>query len=519
MRIKHSILNIFIGIGSQVILAILGFLTRKVFLDSLGIEYLGVNGLFTNILSMLALTETGIGTAIVYALYKPIAENNDKKILALMNLFGKAYRIIAFIIAALGLSLIPFLKYFMKGSTVPEVNLYFLLFLANSVFSYLFYYKVSFLVANQKSYVVSIVTTCTSIVSSVIKLLVLYYTKSFITFLLINIIFTLVTNLLLSNMCDRMYPFLRRKSKNKIDLETKQSISKNIKALFLHKIGTYFVFGTDNIIISTFVSVTAVGLYSNYNLIIQTINTFINQVFNNITASMGNLIVIENVDKVHKVFKTTMFVNFWIFAFSSISFLCLIDPFIKIWIGPSYIMSYKLLIILIINFYVTGMRASVNLIKNAGGAYFQDRYAPIIESVINLCASLILVKLWGIIGVFIGTLLSTLFVPFWVAPYVVYKHILKKPLINYFLKYGEYTFITFFVAIITVGISNYLFPNYNLSTFIGRGIICFLLPNVLIVLFSYKREEFKYSIKVIMIFILKIPLIGNLTTRLRVSGK
>ncbi|SEC07319.1 hypothetical protein [Paenibacillus sp. GP183] len=497
MRIKNSIINVSAGIGSQFIITILGFISRTVFIGTLGVEYLGINGLFTNVLGMLALAEAGIGSSIIYALYKPVAENNIEKINMLMRLYKKAYAIIGLTVFIIGIVLIPFLKYFVGDTNVEDFHLIYFLFLLNTASSYLFSHKISLLNVTQKSYIATGIYSISSVISTSIKIGILYYTHNYILYIILDIIITVTTSTILSYIVDKMYPYLKHKVTGKLDGETKASIIKNIKALVMHNIGGFCVFGTDNIIISSFVSVAAVGLYSNYYMLINLCRTFINQIFDNINHSIGNLVAEESEARVYSVFKVTMLFNFWIYSFFTIALYVVIEPFITLWLGNNFIMEKSVLIVVMLNFYVSGMRRSISMVKTTSGIFHQDRYAPLVEAAVNLIFSIILVQYLGIAGVFIGTLISTLVVPFWIAPYLVYKNTFNKPLKEYFLTYLYYTVIGFGTLLFTYFVCSQI-HSLNLLTLCLRGIIALLIPNIIYVGIFYRTEQFKYLLGIVV---------------------
>ncbi|WP_230575807.1 lipopolysaccharide biosynthesis protein, partial [Bacillus rhizoplanae] len=425
MRVKSSIINISAGLGNQIIITSLSFISRTVFINSLGVEYLGINGLLTNILSMLSLAEVGIGSSIMYSLYKPVAENDQQKINVLMRLYRNAYMVIALVVLLLGLSLMPFLGYFIKDSSVDNVHLIYAIFLLNTVAPYLYSHRSSLLNVCQKGYIVTGVYSISSITSTCLKIVVLHFTKNYILYLVIDSMVTITTSIFLAIIVSKMYPFLKDKVSSKLDNETKNNIIKNVKAIVLQNIGNYLVLGTDNIIISSFVSVAAVGLYSNYNMLIDICRTFTYQIFNNTYHSVGNLVAKESVDKVYSIYKVYTLLNFWLYSFFSILLCVTIEPFITLWIGSKFLMSKSVLFILIIIFYERGMRNAITTVKTTAGIFQEDRYAPLFQAAVNLIISIILVQYIGIAGVFIGTLISVLVVPFWVTPYLVYKKVFE----------------------------------------------------------------------------------------------
>lgn len=496
MRVKNSIFNIAAGVGNQLIITLLGFISRTVFINSLGIAYLGINGLFTNILSMLTLAEAGLGASIMYSLYKPVADNDQVKINTLMNFYRKAYLIIALVVLLLGLSIIPFLEYFIKGSNFEDLYLIYGIFLINTVLPYLYVHKNTFLNVCQKGYIVTGIYSVSSILSTALKIGILHFTKNYILYLVIDSIITVITAIFLSITVNKMYPFLKESVSGKLDSVTKKGIIKNVKAIVLQNIGTYLVFGTDNIIISSFISVTAVGLYSNYNMLIEICRTFINQVFNNIYHSVGNLVANESIEKVYRIYRVYMFLNFWLYSFFTIALYIMIEPFIKLWLGAEFLMSEGVLVILVIIFYERGMRNAITTVKTTSGIFHEDRYAPLLQAAINLIVSVVLVQYIGIVGVFIGTLVSALAVPFWVTPYLVYKNVFYEPVRTYFLKYGYYLAVGIGAYLVTSFICNLILLG-DVLTLLLRGIVCLVIPNFIYVVVFHKTDEFKYLFGII----------------------
>ncbi|MDQ0242566.1 O-antigen/teichoic acid export membrane protein [Bacillus fengqiuensis] len=512
MRVKNSIINISAGLANQLIITVLSFVSRTVFISSLGIEYLGINGLLTNILAMLTLAEAGIGASIMYSLYKPVADNDQVKINVLMKFYRKAYMVIALVVLLLGLSLMPFLQYFIKDSNVENIHLIYSIFLLNTVLPYLYVYKNSFLNVCQKGYIVTGIYSVSSIVSTCLKIGILHFTKNYILYLVIDSMITLLTSIFLSVTVNKLYPFLKNKVSSKLDIETKTNITKNVKAIVLQNIGSYLVFGTDNIIISSFVSVAAVGLYSNYNMLIDICRTFINQVFNNIYHSVGNLVANESTDKVYSVYKAYMLVNFWLYSFFTISLYIMIEPFITLWLGSEFLMSKGVLIILMIIFYERGMRNSITTVKTTSGIFHEDRYAPLCQATVNLIVSIILVQSMGIVGVFIGTLISALAVPFWTTPYLVYKKVFHMPVSHYFLNYTYYAAVGIGTYFLTSFICGFILAD-DLVSLLVRGLICLIVPNIIYIVIFYRQDEFKYLLGIVK------NIMGVLLERFKVNKK
>jgi Membrane protein involved in the export of O-antigen and teichoic acid len=490
-RIENTIHNMYIGLFGQIITYILTFVYRTIFIKTLGADYLGIQGLFSNILSILSLAELGIGSAITFSLYKPLANNNNEIISQLMNLYSKMYRIIGLIVAVIGLSIIPFMDNFINGKQdIPYITLIYLLYLADSVSSYFFSYKRSILVADQKGYINTLNINIFAFVRTVIQCVLLVIYKNFILVLVIQIVFTFLSNLSISNKVNIVYPYLKNKNSNKMDPGIKLEIFKKIRAMSYHQFGSVAVLGTDNLLISFFVGIYWVGIYSNYLLIIGVIKTILQQFSQSVLASVGNLVSSESLDKTKTTFDFLLFINYWIYYFCSICFFTLINPFITIWIGSEYLFDVGIVVIITINFYVAGMRQNVLTFRNALGLFLYDRYKPFFEVVINLVVSIFLVKTLGIIGVFIGTFVSTVTTSLWVEPYVLFKYHFKIGLKQYCLKYLLYTTFTVLVAFVMRFFSKIVFDGSKYS-FIVLLLACIIIPNVLFCVVFSNTKEFK----------------------------
>lgn len=491
MRTDNSRKNLIATISIMLIMTFLGFLTRKVFVDNIGIDYLGLNGLLMNILGVVSLIEGGFGTSIVYNLYKPLAESDRPRIIALIQLYRKIYRYISLGILLMGLAIYPFLDVFIKdGESLEYVSIVFFIFLFNSIVPYFTAYKWSLINADQKQYKLAIINLVYQVGLNLAKLAILYYTRNYILYLLIESLFILGYNVAISLKVNRLYSFIKTRVKYEVDKETKEKIITNSKALFLHALGGYLMHSTGNIVISSFVSIAVVGLYSNYTLITNYINSFIVQSLNSISESVGNLIATESREHVNKVFNTIFLLNFIIVSIPVIILSNTINPFIVWWLGSEYLLNTATVIIILINLYLIGMRISAQIFKVKSGIFVQDRFSPLLQGCLNLVLSLIFVQFWGITGVLLAFTLSLLSIGFWQFPLLVYKYTFQKPLRFYFLKYAKYTFI----ALISLGISFYLCSitgNNSLIGIILKGIISLTIPIFIYYLFLGKTEEMK----------------------------
>ncbi|RDI45723.1 lipopolysaccharide biosynthesis protein [Falsibacillus pallidus] len=493
MRTKYSIKNVSIGVFSQIIIALLGFISRKVFLDSLGTEYLGVNGLMTNVLAAMVLIESGIGTSIVYNLYKPLANNDTEKVTALVQIYKKAYFIIAALLGLFSMGLYPLLNYIMKdGESISHLNIIFFIFVIKNIISYLNAHKISLINADQRGYLIARVNLLFQMGTIILRILILIFTNDYILYLLVELILFTLQNIINGKIVYKRYPYLNTKKKYMIDHSTKQNLKINVKAMFLHSIGGYLVFGTDNILMSSFVGLASVGLYSNYSMITQQVAALLTPILGGIGASIGNLIATENAEKKYSIFKISFFVNFWLYSLSVIFLYNLLEPFISWWIGKDYLLDKLTFIFILINFYLLGMRSAISTFKIKSGLFVQDKFAPVIEGAINLGASLILMKYFGLAGIFIGTTISTILTVLWTQPFIVYKLVFQKSVLRYFYLYGFYAMLTFLGCILSQKLCGILVEGDTFISLLQKGLICLFVPNIVYVILFLKTKEYRY---------------------------
>lgn len=491
-RVVNTFRNMTFGLIGQFFIILLNFIYRTIFINTLGINILGINGLFSNILSILSLTELGIGSAITFSLYEPIAKKDENKIVQLLNFYKSAYIVIGCLILIFGVILIPFLSYFIKTeSRIENLNIIFLLFLLDTVISYFYAYKKSLLIADQKNYINSLNQNIFLILKFILQVIILIYSRNYIFTLIIQILLTFLSNLRISRIVDRLYPFLTFRKSGKIEYTLKQDLYKKISSMFVHNLGSVIVLGTDNLLISTFLGVSLVGVYSNYLLIINVIRVLIKQFSEGVISSIGNLVVSDNKEKAFEIFNTLKTLNFWVYSFSMICFYVLLNSFITLWIGSEFTLNQSTVFIITLNFYINGLRQNVLSFRNALGLFWNDRYKPIFESIINIVASIYLMKYYGLLGVLLGTLISTLLTSFWVEPYILFKNYFNKNLLSYFIDYMFKLLQTIFIAFILFNINSLPY----LESWIGiftKLVVCIFVYFIFILIFYSKTKEFDY---------------------------
>ena len=316
--------------------------------------------------------------------------------------------------------------------------------------------------------------------------------QNYILYLIVKIILRILEKFIITLIANNKYKYIKDKEIRKLDKNTKKDIYTKIKGLIYHKIGAVVVLGTDNIIISKFLGITTVGLYSNYNLIIQALNNLFSQMFSSVTASVGNLLIDNDIEKSYKIYINMLFLNSWIFAFASAGLICIIEPFIKVWIGEQYILPFAVLLVLVINFYIQGIRKTSNTFKEAAGIFYEDRHVPVLESIINIVASVILVNILGLAGVFIGTIISTFIIFFYSYPKFVYKPLFKRTYIQYLKDYVPYVLVAIISVTITYIIVNSINLQNEILQIIINIILVILIPNIIHIILFFKTQEFKY---------------------------
>lgn len=500
MRTKNSIKNTIVSFSSNLLTIVIGLIAQGIFIKILGSEYLGINGLFSNIISMLGIVELGVGSAIIYHLYKPIVEEDIKKVKALMNFYKKCYTIIALIILTIGLMITPYLNLFIEEVTIDiNISLVYILFIIEIVCSYLLSYKRSIINANQKNYLVNFIHIGYLVILNILEIIILALTKNYYLYLGIKIVMRILENVGVTLLANKLYPYLKNNNE-KLDEKTKKDIFQKVKALFFHKVGGFIVLGTDNIIISKFIGIIEVGLYSNYYMIIDAIEKLFGQVIRVITPSVGNMLVKESAEKSFEIFKRVRFLNFWIATFSGISLLVVMNSFITVWIGSKYLLATCVLIVLVLNYYAKSMRSCHMIFKEAAGIYYEDRYIPLLESVLNIVASLILLKYFGLAGIFMGTIISSLALYCISYPKYVYKKLFNRSYLNYTKETLGYLSIFLVLAVITYKISRLIVINNAFLSLIINCLIAVVIPNLVLLIIFWHTDNFKYYLNLLKSF-------------------
>ncbi|WP_394895921.1 lipopolysaccharide biosynthesis protein [Clostridium paraputrificum] len=472
---------------------ICSFIVRTIFIKTLSSEYLGLNGLFTNILSILSLAELGIGNAISFSLYKPLKENDTKKVSEYMNYFKRTYRILALLILILGISIMPFLSYIFGESYKVSDNLYFIysLYLIKTVVSYLLVYKTTLLIADQNQYITSIVNIVYQMLLTIGQVLILVLFKNFILFIMVEMIATILQNVVNTIICNKKYSYLK-KSRNTISSKEKRNLHKDIFSAAIYKVSGVVISHTDNLILTKFVSVIIVGIYSNYYLIIHSIMSLIKFTLSSITSSLGNYYVNSDGERTSLVYNSINMISAWLFGLAAVGLYVCLEDFMIFWAGEEYLLSKNITLILIVNFYLLGITEVYNIFRNSFGLFQQAKFIPIFSSAINLVCSLVFVNLWGTIGVFFGTTCAYILINFWLDPYIVHKYSIKCSPKKYIIRSIGYIMIIVIIGYLTKKLCNLVCFNNLFFTIIVKVIITIIIYNCIFYGVLYRTKEFSF---------------------------
>lgn len=489
-RVKNTARSLLWGMINRLLLLVTTFISRTAVIYLLGTEFLGLGSLFSSILSVLNLVELGFGSALVFSMYKPIAEDDTETICCLINYYKKVYRIIGIIVIILGLAVMPFLKYLISGQVPEGINIYwvYLITLSGTAVTYfMFAYKNCLLMAYQRNDVSSIINGLLCIPQNIISLLILLLWRNYYLYLVIVPIFSALNNIIIAMYVTKKFPYYS--ARGKLDFHLQKDITLKVKGLFVYKIGNVVSGSADNIVISAFLGLTMLGMYNNYYYIINVLFGFFIIYYNAISAGIGNSIVMESVEKNFSDFRILLFIQGWLVGWCSICLICLYQPFMGIWLGSDLMLSDAVVLCLVVYFYVWKIQDIVNIIKEAAGMWDQDKWRPLVSAGANLFMNLIFVRIWGIYGVILSTVFASLLIGLPWASRVLFKNYFQKKAKIYYILLLKYSFHTIWIGILTYGLCS-LFPNAGIKFFLIKSAVCGLLPNLLFYYIYRKKKEF-----------------------------
>lgn len=492
--INNARRNITWGMFNKIISILLPFILRTVMIYYLGSEYLGLNGLFTSILQVLSLAELGFGEAMIFSMYEPIAKNNKEMICALLNLYKRIYRAIGLVVLVIGILLLPYLKFFINGEAPIDINIIYIyiIYLLNTVCSYfLFAYKSSLLIAHQRSDIRSNVSTMCSMIMYIMQIIILVFIKNYYIYAIFIPISTIANNIITEIITKRLYP--EYYCIGNIDKKEIQNIGKRVSGLFLYKICGVFRNSFDSIIISAFIGLLALSQFQNYYYIINSLIGILAVITSSITAGVGNNIIQKTVDENYKNYNKILMLFMWIVGWCTVCLYCMYQPFMKIWVGNKLMLSDGIMILFCIYFFTLKIGDICYVYRQAAGLWWQDKFRPVVEAVVNLSLNILLVKKFGIIGVLLSTIISLILINFLWGTHILFKYYFKRKPKEYFIKIVYYSFATVVNCYVTYKICSII--NYsNYIDLLYRFIICSIVPNIIFLFFYSKLQDFNESV-------------------------
>lgn len=497
-RSKNAGRNIVFGVLHNLYNIFVPFLLRTLLIKLLGERYLGLNSLFASILQVLNLAELGVGSAMVYSMYRPIAEDDEATICALMAMYRKFYFLIGLVIAVAGLCLTPFLPRLVKMDTVPsDVNVYilYLIHLGATVLSYwLFAYKNCLLTAHQRNDVQSKVKMVGSTSIYLLQILILVFIRNFYLYSMVSLVVGIASNLATAIIVQRMYPHYHPAGKLPRDITA--SIGRNIRDLFTSKLGAVIYDSADTLVISAFLGLTALAVYQNYFYILTSVTAFIMVIFHSVTAGIGNSLTVESEDKNFLDFRKLTFIISWISTFCSACLLCLYQPFMELWMGRELMLEYPAVVCFSIYFFIRQINSLLNMYKDAAGMWHADRFRPLVAALGNLTMNLILVRYIGIYGVILSTVFAILLIgeP-WLLHNLFSVLFSRDRLKPYLKELLIYVALATAAAALTVLVCQLLSIHSLWLTMVVRLGICAVVPNLIFWLAFRSSALFRLTVE------------------------
>lgn len=479
-----SFLNRFVGI-------FFAFALRTAFIRILGVEYTGISSLFTSILSMLSLSELGFGTAIATALYKPLRENDKKKIQKLMHFYRTAYRCVAILILIIGIILLPYLDKIVNNvpNIKEDIRVIFILYIINTSMSYLMIYKTTLLIADQKLTIVKIWETICQVVRYVVEIVGLIIFHQYMLYLIVEAGASIIQNFILSKRAEKEYPGHFEKPEERLSKSETISLLKDVKGLSMYKISGSVANSVDDVLISSFISTVSVGYLSNYTLIRRQVQSVLNHIYTALLPSIGNYVAEKNEGQL-QLFNKLFYISFLLVNFCSASMFIIFDSFITWWLGEQYTLGYGISFVIAFDFFLYISMQVVATFRTANGLFTKGQYRPVITSLFNVAFSVLLIKRFGIMGTIFATSIARLCTQ-WYDPFILYKYIFKESFIKFYFRYWYYMGVFISGCFVTYLLANSLDTVHMLLNVLIRGILCVLAPNLWALIFTFKSKEFK----------------------------
>lgn len=488
--------NLIWGFAQKVISVLIPFVSRTIMIYVLGMEYIGLNSLFSSVLSMLSFAELGIGSALVFSMYKPIADGDDDKVCALLAFYRKCYLVIGSVIVGCGLIILPFLNTLISGDVPADTNIYvlFLIYLLNNAIGYfLFAYKQSILMASQRIDIVSKINLVVSFLLNVLQIAALLIFRNYYAFIIVLPASTIVSNVWVAYITKKYFP--QYECKGTVDKDEIRSIWKKVGGLLFQKIGNIVLCNVDALVISAFLGLRVLGIYNGYYFVISTLMSFLYIIQQTLIPSVGNSVAKESVEKNYNDYCKFHFLYMWIVSWCSVCLVVLFQPFISLWQGAENMLRMNMAVLMTIYFFVYKMGDMSFVYKEAIGLWWQGKYIPLISSVINLILNIILVRIIGLPGIVISTIISATCVNTPFGSKVLFKHYFKSR--KRWLKFLTDTFIWFVKCVICCGVTWICLCKISdgFSGIIIKGIGCILIPNLLLLAMNFANKDFKAAFR------------------------
>lgn len=497
MYSRNAVRNAITNVLGQTFILVLNFISRKVFLLILDTNYLGISGLFSSVITMLSLAELGMGTAITFSLYKPLVDNDNELILSLMNLYRKIYCFIGIFILIIGTAITPLVMYMTEIEIeIPCLEWIYILFVVNASISYFYSYNRTLIIADQKEYRLAVIDYMSKLVLIFLQMIILVLTKNYILYLLMQIVMTFIQNYLVYRKVRKLYPILISSDIKQIPKHIVQEIKKNTLAMMLYKLAVVIVSGTDNLIISKILGTIWVGFYSNYSMIVLSVQTICSKMVSSVTASIGNIVAAGDKERSYQVYETMQYVCFLVYGICTVVMFVLLNPFVELFWGREYLISNGTIAVVLTNFYLLGMQGASSALRDAQGIFWQGKLRPLAQGILNLVISLVLVFFMkNLTAVFLGTVVSRIMTVTWFDPYVVHKYGFKdlKRLKVFVWKYMKYGGIVILSGMTAFYIANIWIDN-SIMGFIYKGIISVLVTSFIVFLCTFQAPEFHFLV-------------------------
>lgn len=490
-RTQNAIRNTAYGLINKVLLIIFPFIVRTVFIRTLGAEYLGLNSLFSSILTVLSLTELGFSSAVVFCMYKPIAEDDTQTIDALLYFYKKVYRYIGIIISVLGGILIPFLSYLIRGTYPTDINLVivYVIYLLNTVLSYfLFAYLSALISAFQREDLISKVNIIIQSLMYIIQIIILLTVKNYYLYILTMPFFTIVNNIRTAVIAKKAFP--QYKPQGTLNDEYKKTIKEKVSGLVINKICIISRNAFDSIFISMFLGLTETAMYNNYYYIMNAVIMITSVFVTSVVSGVGNSVEMDNVQKNYNDMERINFIYMWVAGWMTVCLLCLYQPFMYLWVGKDLMYPIGCVVLLCFYFYILKMSDVRYIYELAIGLWWENRFRSIAEALANLILNFMLGKYFGVYGIIIATIISILFINYFYGTKILFKYYFKEQsIIKYFNSQYVYGVITLGICVVTYWICNFIpFTYWGLCI---RLCICLSVPNTLYFLIYKKTGKYR----------------------------